>query len=410
MNDRFSAQLRQHLLDTADERPAEGQLAAVVEGVAVTRQRHPLVARLTWTHGRIGLFPSTGLRYGLATLALVAVTVGAAVMGGGAGPSGRTVFEGTWTSTDPVDGSTLSLIVGSGSAPNIRFEDDNATGPGCRNDAVKHFTADGTGTISDSRLETRFPDGGGCGLMLVPVPAGQFDHDAATDTLRDGAGATWARVPGDARPGTQAPATVPSTPSPEGTPVCPPSEGVDLYEDGGTYRATVGTISVTATVPAGWHGLRSQFSLLKAPCIFLGLTKLEAELLTSVYSDACKWRDSEVEATTPAAVIEAFSGQEHVTTGPTDVTINGYAASRFEFSFPAALDTTECDDGTLYLAPGDPEGLGLSNINRGTDLTVYVLDVDGSRVAVTAGLWHEDATPANLAELDEVVASMRFGP
>ena len=410
MNDKFSAQLRQHLLNTADERPNEGQLAALVDGVAVTRQRHPLVARLTWTPGRIGPFPSTGLRYGLATLALVAVTVGAAVMGGGGGPSGRTVFEGTWTSTDPADVSTLSLIVGSGSAPDIRFEDDNATGPGCRNDAVKHFTADGTGSISDSRLETRFPDGGGCGFMLVPVPAGQFDHDAATDTLRDGEGATWVRVPDGARPATQAPATVPSTLSPEGTPVPPPSDCVDLYEDGGTYHVTVGTIPVTATVPAGWHGSRSQFYLLKAPCGFGGSLKVEAALLTSVYSDACTSRDSEVEATTPAAVIEAFSQQEHVTTGPADITINGYAASRFEFSFPADLDTTECDDGTLYLAPGDPEGLGLYNIDPGTDLTVYVVDVDGSPVAVTAGLWHEDATPANLAELDEVVASMRFGP
>lgn len=194
MNDRFSAQIRQHLLDTADERPAEGQLALVVQGVAHAQQRHPLVARLTRNLGHVGPFPSAGLRFGLAAAALVAVTVGVGLMGGGGAPSGRTVFQGTWTTTDTADGSTLSMIVGTGNAPDIRFEDDNATGAGCRNDAIKHFTANGVGAIAGDRLETRFPDGGGCGLMLVGVPAGQFDYDAPTDTLLDRHGATWVRV------------------------------------------------------------------------------------------------------------------------------------------------------------------------------------------------------------------------
>ena len=52
----------------------------------------------------------------------------------------------------------------------------------------------------------------------------------------------------------------------------------------------------------------------------------------------------------------------------------------------------------------------MSNIDPGTNLTVYVVDVDGAPVVITAGLWHDEATPANLAELDEVVASMRFAP
>lgn len=95
MNDRFSAQLRQHLLEPADQRPAEGQLAALDARVAVTGQRNPLATRLTWFPGRIGPFPSAAVRYGLVALALVVALVAAAVGGGGAGPSRSTVFEGT---------------------------------------------------------------------------------------------------------------------------------------------------------------------------------------------------------------------------------------------------------------------------------------------------------------------------
>ena len=47
-NEQFSGQLRQHLLGTADERVAEGQLASIVGRVAVTSQRPTLVARLPW--------------------------------------------------------------------------------------------------------------------------------------------------------------------------------------------------------------------------------------------------------------------------------------------------------------------------------------------------------------------------
>ena len=63
MNDRFSAQLRQHLLETADERPADGQLEAIDERVAVTAQRPRLVARLAW-------FPGASTRSRLARCAL----------------------------------------------------------------------------------------------------------------------------------------------------------------------------------------------------------------------------------------------------------------------------------------------------------------------------------------------------
>jgi hypothetical protein len=193
MNDRFSAQVRQHLLRTANERPADGQLAAVVEGVAVTAQRHSLTARLTWLPERISPFPSTALRFGLVAAALVGATMVAALLAGG-GPSGRTVFEGTWTSTDPGDRSTQFLTVAAGTSPAVQFVDEFASGLACRADAVKVFTADGTGAIVGSRLDVAFPDGGGCGLMTVPMRGVSYDYEAATGTLLDHEGLVWTRV------------------------------------------------------------------------------------------------------------------------------------------------------------------------------------------------------------------------
>jgi hypothetical protein len=83
---------------------------------------------------------------------------------------GATDFGGTWTTTDPVDGSTMYLAVAAGDDPILHFVDAFATGDVCAADAVKVFTADGTGTIDGDHLTTRWPDGGGCGLMTGGFP------------------------------------------------------------------------------------------------------------------------------------------------------------------------------------------------------------------------------------------------
>jgi hypothetical protein len=87
MSDRFSAQLRQHLLDTANERPAEGSLATIVGNVARTPQRRPLVLGLPRLQGRIGQLPAA-VRLALLALALVLAAVAGAILAGGGAPSG----------------------------------------------------------------------------------------------------------------------------------------------------------------------------------------------------------------------------------------------------------------------------------------------------------------------------------
>src|SRR4029078_9860921 len=149
-------------------RPADGQLARVIDGVAATQQRRSATARLTWNPGRISPLPSAVLRYGLAALALArGAVVGAGVAGGPSQPN--TVFEGTWITIDPVDGSGMTLVVGPGPTPAVYFEDGYASGLACINDPVKRFMARGTGDISGNRIVATFPDGGSCGLKTAEI-------------------------------------------------------------------------------------------------------------------------------------------------------------------------------------------------------------------------------------------------
>ncbi len=242
MNDRFSSQLRQHLVETANERPAEGQLAAVVDAVATTRQRLPLVARLTWNPGRIGLLPSAAVRFGLVAAALAIAMAAGASLAGGAKPT--TVFEGAWTSTDPGDTSAQILVVGPGNTPAVYFEDGYATGAACVNDPVKRFVARGLGEISGSHLDVAFPDGGGCGLVTVEV-AGSYAYIEASDTLIDQDQLVWARAISDDRSTTKSPASqAPAPPAPS-----TPAPSIPM--DAATFTSTVHGVSID--YPAGWQ-------------------------------------------------------------------------------------------------------------------------------------------------------------
>lgn len=190
----------------------------------------------------------------------------------------------------------------------------------------------------------------------------------------------------------------------------PPVECAEL--EAGTYRAAIGASSVTVSVPTGWKGSsdRDGFNVnSRGSCLFAGGVTLDVSLVSHVYSSACDGQGTAVETGTPAAVTAALAAQTgHQTIGPSDTTIAGYPASRFEFSVPR--DATTCNLGPLWLAPGGGEGPTMYEFDgSGSFVTVYVVDVNGSAlgIAVDSGVPDE---PADVAELDAIVASLRIEP
>ncbi len=220
---------------------------------------------------------------------------------------------------------------------------------------------------------------------------------------------------GPGGPTTQPPTTAPSpTAASSPTAIETPDQWgcFDLGAAGGTFRTSVGTISVTATVPAGWYGGRDGFGIQNMPCLFGAPLGLEVNLVRAVYSDVCAWRLSAVAANTPAAVTAALAAQKGPETiGPTDTTVGGYPASRFEFKIPTDFDLEACDDDTLRLAHDGSAGEGFGRTpGQGEVMTFYVVDVDGLAVGVSGCCSNAETKPAQIAELDAIVASLQFEP
>ena len=205
-------------------------------------------------------------------------------------------------------------------------------------------------------------------------------------------------------------------PTPTETPTPLPSSAAGngcAVLEAGSYRASVGAIPLTVTVPNAWH-------VFTLDPIHIGAStcledddsvKLEVSLASRVPTDACQWQGIHVEAETPEAVTAALAAQEgHETIGPTDVTVAGYPASRFEFSvLDSAGESTACEGFSTVALAGTPEDSLEHTLSPGQTATVYVVDVDGSTLVVAATR-DGSATPANLAELDAVVDSLRFEP
>lgn len=194
--DTQARQLRNHYLATADERPVEGQLEAVLERTRVVRPRSRVVTRLRQQPvvgaGVAGL--RTSLRFAALAAALIVVLAAVALGAGGSFRAATTPFEGRWTSTD-TDGSRQMLAVAAGLTPIVSYEDLFASGCAANGDRSTHFFAEGRGTVKGTQMTVVFPSGGGCVTWHVEPYERDYTHDAATDRLLDTDGIWWRRAP-----------------------------------------------------------------------------------------------------------------------------------------------------------------------------------------------------------------------
>ena len=229
-------------------------------------------------------------------------------------------------------------------------------------------------------------------------------YEAGTDTLLDLLGARWVRVQGGGLPATQQPATPPAaTQTSAGSPK-PVSRCLDLH-GGGTYQASVGSLSLTATLPTStsWEGLRDSFFLSRFGCPRANSVSIEAQVVTHVDTDACDRAGPRLKAGTAAAAVAALAAQTGVTVvGPTDATLGGYSASRFEVGVLADFDASTCTGGVIQPLEG------VTSMEPGQLHTVYLVDVEGTVLAVVTD-WN--LAPSDLAaQGDAILATLLIEP
>ena len=103
---------------------------------------------------------------------------------------------------------------------------------------------------------------------------------------------------------------------------------------------------------------------------------------------------------------------------PTAVTVGGHAGKKVELSIPEDLDVTTCDSegdfpifGRWYTDPPNGTVVGAApwTYGKGQHNTVYIVDVDGTRQVIDT-MYLPGTSAANLAELEQIVASIRFEP
>jgi len=131
--------------------------------------------------------------------------------------------------------------------------------------------------------------------------------------------------------------------------------------------------------------------------------------------DPCNWQAGALDpplGPTVADLASALVKQAGPAKGTsTDATLGGYRGKKIVFSIPADFDSTACDEGgfSRWEAASEPGASGGWIYGGGMRNAIYIMNVDGRRVVVdTMSL--PSASASDLAELDELIASIRFEP
>lgn len=216
-------------------------------------------------------------------------------------------------------------------------------------------------------------------------------------------------------------------PSAASSPTARPSDGPPTLRagvereplDAGTYAFDLGLRSagkfpsVLVTLPEGWA---NDDGWIVAPIEPAGyITGLLLWDVVDVYAHPCQWQVPRVhpEPTVDDLVAALVEQPLRDATEPVDVTLDGYHGKRLEWSVPDDADFTACD---VRDPGGEPTfeswtATGWSSDRyqqgRGQVDRLWIMDVGDARLVIDAQFMPE-ATEEQIAELMEVVASLRF--
>jgi hypothetical protein len=171
---------------------------------------------------------------------------------------------------------------------------------------------------------------------------------------------------------------------------------------------------VVLTVPApGWKSNDNILTKTLPGGSESTIAKLSTWTVGNLKADPCRWKAGALDPPVGPRVGDlAAALVEQV--GPTvatstDVTLGGYRGKKVEYSAPSDFDHTSCDDG-VYSRWEPPSGDWGGWVEAGGQRNaVYIIDVDGQRLVIdTMSLPGASAT--DVAELDQLIASIRFEP
>jgi hypothetical protein len=219
--------------------------------------------------------------------------------------------------------------------------------------------------------------------------------------------------PNVGRPGPSPTATA----SPSASLIPVPALGGDL--EPGTYVMDKGDMSpvrTTLTFPAGWKaqggGIFYKDALADpgaGPDIQFAFWTVD-----NVYGDVCNWRGSEPKPAigpTVEDLVTAFMEQGgRNALGVTDVTVGGYPAKKVELVLED-FGFSSCDGGEprSWLSANGTGGTGGYIFGEGQRNIEYIAEADGERVVLDT-MYLPGTSSANLAELDQIIESIRFEP
>lgn len=198
----------------------------------------------------------------------------------------------------------------------------------------------------------------------------------------------------------------PPTPEPTAAPI-PWLQGGGILE-AGTYRADPFIpVEVLITVPEGWTG-GGNWLLLgpRGPESPDGMN-IRFGSVENLYANPLALGDGSLDPpvgpTVDDLVDAMMSHPDWPTTGPTDVTIDGYAGKVVRLTLPTDLDLP----GGRFLLFRDGASGERWAWEPGQIVDFYIIDVDGERLVLEL-FSYPDTPAADLAERDAVVESMQL--
>jgi hypothetical protein len=179
---------------------------------------------------------------------------------------------------------------------------------------------------------------------------------------------------------------------------------------------------MTFTMPAtGWYAPLEPWRIGKNVTGGSDLFDLivTPHFVDNVYTGGCRWQGTalvpRVGPTVDDLAIALNAQAGPSASPPIAVTVGGHPGKKVELSIPADLDVTTCDSdgdspifGRWYTdVPDSTYGAQPYTHDNGQHNTIYIVDVDGTRQVIDA-MYLPNASAADRAELDQIVASIRF--